>query len=457
MNETSREAAVSTVPVEKKGEATDDAEEEYDPFIHRPYIQEQLNTDFAVFMHLLKAAIGSGILFLPQAFRRTGYVASFVCSVIIGAICIHTAVLTVQCSQVLCKRSRVPMLDFASTADTAFQLGPEKFRKYATTFNLVTNIFVCFVQYQTTVIYALYVATSIEQVIEHFSGVSLDIRVYLVLFLPIYLGLSLVPNLKYLVPITIMGSIFLAGGIFVSIYYFFSDFPSPARLRQFTDVYSTSVYCSIFMFAVHNMSILMPLENTMKNPANMPSILGFGMALNVVVYVFFGFLGYNKYMDACDTVIKNLPLEEIPAQLVKVAIAVSVMFTYGLQYFIPISIIWPMIAEKYHKGYAHELAFRLGGVLISTLMAIAVPQMASLLGLFSALNISTVMLLIPVMIETATKWERENSFQRKCLLVKNVSISVLWMFLMVSGAIESLKDIIETFRGTTEKESEICN
>lgn len=70
----------------------------------------------------------------------------------------------VQCSQALCRRNRVPMLDFAETAEFSFQAGPERIRKYARLFGVVTNVIICFVHFQAVVIYVLYVATSFQQV-----------------------------------------------------------------------------------------------------------------------------------------------------------------------------------------------------------------------------------------------------------------------------------------------------
>jgi hypothetical protein len=39
-----------------------------------------------------------------------------------------------------------------------------------------------------------------------------------------------------------------------------------------------------------------------------------------------------------------------PAQVVKVLYAVAILFSYGLQFYIPTSIIWPSIEEKVPKG-----------------------------------------------------------------------------------------------------------
>ncbi|XP_015590133.1 proton-coupled amino acid transporter-like protein pathetic [Cephus cinctus] len=446
---------IKAVDANTKQSAIDVQDEDYDPFSNRS--QDHLNSDFAVFIHLLKAAMGSGILFLPQAFMKTGYVVAIVSSILIGALCTHTAVITVQCSQILCKRERVPVLNFAETAGASFRSGPRKLQKYSIAFNVATNAIVCFVQYQTTVIYALYVATSFQQVIEHFSNYAMDSRIYILIFLPIYLGLALIPNLKYLVPISIIGSIFLGIGLFITVYYLFVDIPSPESLNVATNVLSLPVYCVIFLFAMHNMSILLPLENSMKNPKNMSKVLRASMALNTCIYATFGFLGYNKYNNTCDTVIKNLPLNEILAQVAKIAVSISVMFTYGLQYFIPIGILWPIIAVKIkpERQLIYEISFRLGGVFVSTFIAIAIPQMVPLLGLFTALTMTTAMLLIPITIELATKWEYTENRTLNFLIAKNIIIAIIWALLLIFGCIESIKDIIENYTGNKDN-ADIC-
>ncbi|XP_011155399.2 proton-coupled amino acid transporter-like protein pathetic isoform X2 [Solenopsis invicta] len=426
-------------------------EGEYDPFADRP--SAPLTSDFAVFMHLVKCAIGTGILFLPHAFRRTGYAMSLVCGIVIGTLGIHTAIIIVQCSQVLCRRNRVPMLDFAETAQFSFQAGPERIRKYARLFGVVTNVIICFVHFQAAVIYILYVATSFQQVIEFFSGLEMDPRVYIVIFFPFTCVLGFVPNLKYLTPFSVIGTLFLFLGVCTAFYYFLDDVPDPRRLNALTEVLPVPMYCAIFLFALHNMTLYLPLENTMRHPGHMPRLIVASTLLNIVTYLAFGFLGYNKYLDACDTVIKNLPMVETLAQIVKIAISLSVLFTFGLAYYVPISVLWPMIRARiatksslHHRFY--ESSLRLGGVIGTTLLAIAVPQMVPLLGLFSALGISTMMLLIPILIETSTKWAEAT----RTMLAKNIAIFVVWLLILIFGTIESTWSIVREYSGIKQEE-----
>ncbi|KAL6260498.1 hypothetical protein P5V15_008022 [Pogonomyrmex californicus] len=353
----------------------------------------------------------------------------------------------------LCRYNRVPTLDLAETAQFSFQRGPERIRKYGKLFSVVTNVIIIFVQFQACVIYILYVATSFQQVIEFFSGVTMNSRIYILIFFPCTVILAFVPSLKYLTPFSVIGSIFLFVGIFVAFYYFFDDIPDPGRLDAVTQILPVPMYCSIFMFALHNMTLYLPLENTMKYPHHLPRIIIANLLLNTFIYLTFGFIGYNKYPLACDTIIKNLPLEETLSQVVKITVAFSILFTFGLAYYIPMTVLWPIIRAKimtksllYHRFC--EFSLRFGGVTAITLLAMAVPQMVPLLGLLSSLSLSAMMLLIPILIETSTKWEEAS----RPLLAKNIIIFIIWLFITIFGMIESGATVIREYGGIKQEE-----
>ncbi|KOC61891.1 Proton-coupled amino acid transporter 1, partial [Habropoda laboriosa] len=262
-------------------------------------------------MHLLKASVGNGLLFLPHGYKRAGYVMGIICSIFIGVLCTHTVVTLVRCSQILCKRHHIPMLDFAGTAEVAFENGPERIRKYSKIFSIITNVIVCFVHIQAGVIYTLYVSSSFQQVIEFFSDHEMNVRIYILALFPIICMFAFVPNLKYLAPFSIVGFLFMLTGVCVALHYLFQAFPSPGRLKPFTQVLPVPMYCTLFLYSLHNVTLCMPLENSMKNPRRLPRLITFNMLANTCLYTTFGFFGYNKYMDStCDTVIKNLPLDD---------------------------------------------------------------------------------------------------------------------------------------------------
>lgn len=68
------------------------------------------------------------------------------------------------------------------------------------------------------------------------------------------------------------------------------------------------------------------------------------------------------------------------------------------------------------------------------LFAIAVPQMASVLGFLTALSMTTMALFIPVVIDIMTKWydDHDNLTSFYCRWIKNIFIGLVWLFMLVS-------------------------
>ncbi|XP_043250291.1 proton-coupled amino acid transporter-like protein pathetic [Colletes gigas] len=315
---------------------------------------------------------------------------------------------------------------------------PNGFRRSGYVMSIICSIFIGL----------LCTHTVVGLVIEFLSGFEMDVRVYILALFPFACGLGFVPNLAYLTPFSIVGFLFMLVGICIAFYYLLDDIPDPGRLQAFTHVMPVPMYCNLMLYGLHNVTLCMPLENSMKNPLHLPWIVTFNMLFNTGMYTVFGFLGYNKYMnDTCDTVIKNLPNEEILAQFVKIAISISIFFSLGIAYYVPYSVLWPMIESKL-KSYSYgKFMFRLGAVVATTILAIAVPIMVPLLGLLAAISMTTVMLLIPTVIETTTKWERSTRF----LLAKNISISFIWMLLLVFGVAEGILSIVREYHGVKMK------
>lgn len=52
------------------------------------------------------------------------------------------------------------------------------------------------------------------------------------------------------------------------------------------------------------------------------------------------------------------------SEAVKFTITTSVLLSYGLHYYIPVKILWPLIAEKVGDEKYKEAIFRLTGVTI---------------------------------------------------------------------------------------------
>jgi hypothetical protein len=54
-----------------------------------------------------------------------------------------------------------------------------------------------------------------------------------------------------------------------------------------------------------------------------------------------------------------------PAQVVKILYAVAILFSYGLQFYVPTTIVWPVIEQRIPKAYSNiaQTAFRIAVVI----------------------------------------------------------------------------------------------
>ncbi|KAF4519395.1 hypothetical protein B566_EDAN008703 [Ephemera danica] len=196
-------------------------------------------------------------------------------------------------------------------------------------------------------------------------------------------------------------------------------------------------------------NVIMPLENNMKTPRSFGGwngVLNKAMVIIISLYVGLGLFGYLKYGDAVEgSITLNLPIEEIPAQLVQVMLALAIYISFALQCYVAVDIAWnmyisPHIERKNYRLFA-EMATRTALVLLSFTLAVAIPNLELFISLFGALCLSVLGIILPSIIESVTF----ETHRRGWLLVKNVCLALFGIAGLVTGTYISIKDIVETF------------
>lgn len=82
-------------------------------------------------IHMLKGSLGTGILAMPQAFSYSGLVTGTVATIVIGFICTYCLHILVKAQYELCKRLKVPILNYPQSMKVALENGPPMFRRFA--------------------------------------------------------------------------------------------------------------------------------------------------------------------------------------------------------------------------------------------------------------------------------------------------------------------------------------
>lgn len=131
-------------------------------------------------------------------------------------------------------------------------------------------------------------------------------------------------------------------------------------------------------------------------------------------------------------------------QSVKLMIAVAIFFTYSLQFYVPMEIIWKNVRHWFGaKKNLAEYSIRVALVIMTVCIAIAIPNLGPFISLVGAVCLSFLGLIFPSVIETVTFWDRPNGLGRfNWILIKNVFLICFGILGFLSGSYVSILDII---------------
>ncbi|XP_051163226.1 proton-coupled amino acid transporter-like protein pathetic isoform X2 [Leptopilina boulardi] len=431
---------------------TRDLENGYDGKAFDPFMERKVDnptTDCDTLTHLLKASLGTGILSMPVAFKSAGLAVGVFATILVAFVCTHCAYVLVKCAHVLYHRTKKTQMGFGDVAEVAFATGPKWGRKFSKFSRYLIELSLFITYFGTCSVYAVIVARNFQQVIEHHTGDVYNERIIIMtLLLPLIL-LSWVPDLKYLAPVSMVANVFMGTGLGITFYYLviniepIAEIPLVAPLSEFPNFFSITI------FAMEAIGVVMPLENSMKTPQHFTGICGVlnrGMGGVTMIYILLGFLGYCAYPDeTAESITLNLPVEEIPAQAVKILVGAAVFCTFGLQFYVCLDIGWNAIKEKCQKRpILANYIMRTVLVTGSVLLAAAVPTIAPFIGLLGAFCFSILGLLIPVFIETVTYWDIGFG-PGNWVALKNVVICIIGILALVFGSRSALIEIIKLY------------
>lgn len=398
----------STEPViNDDGPSTEKTKGDYCPASER--CLEYPTSNFDTMIHLLKGNIGTGILAMPDAFKNAGLIFGVFCTLIMGAMCTHCMHILVQCSHELCIRSEKPALSFSEVIEDSFLSGPIVFRPYAKKMRALVNIFLVITQLGFCCVYFLFVATNLQDTM-HLFRINLSVHLYLTLLFPLIVALAMVKNLKYLTPVSLVASIMTAWGLAITFYYILQDLPHSKEVNPIATWHQLPLYFGTAIYAFEGIGVVLPLENNMKTPEDFGGwngVLNTGMVIVAALYTAVGFFGYLKYGDSVQgSITLNLP-NTLLAQSVRFVMAAAIFLSYGLQFYVPMNIVWPYVKFKLSSENAlkhGEAMTRIALISITFLAAAMIPNLSGIISLVGAFSSSALALIFPPLIEIMTFW-----------------------------------------------------
>ncbi|KAL6423468.1 hypothetical protein ACFW04_010213 [Cataglyphis niger] len=431
--------------IEKGGDSRKGGSNEHGITVHHP------TSYLETMMHLFKGNVGSGIFALGNAFKNAGLLLAPPLTIFLGIICVHAQHILIKCNEEVTRRvgNDADTSGFAGTVEMCFATGPLGLRKYSILMRKLVNIFLCITQLGFCCVYFVFISTNMKQVLDA-HGIEMDVHQHMaVVLIPIMLS-TWIRNLKYLVPISSIANFLLIAGYIATMYIMSHDVPSIRERKYVADWNDLPLFFGTVIYSFEGITLVLPLKNEMKNPNNFNKPLGVlnvGMVIVGFMFVAIGFLSYLKYGDdVADSVTLNLANKEVLPQCIKTAISLSILFTYALQFYVPIAIMWPSIVNRFGPfkwpAFA-EIIFRSVICLITFILAEAIPKLGLFISLVGAVSSTALALVFPPIIDMIICWHNTNlSF---FTITKDVMIVLIGMLGFVTGTYESLTAIIKSF------------
>ncbi|KAG6450761.1 hypothetical protein O3G_MSEX006741 [Manduca sexta] len=420
----------------------------YDPFQNRKL--EHPNSDIRSFANLLKSSLGSGILAMPAAFKNAGTIVGVFGTIILGYICTHCVYLLVKTSQEVSKVAKAPSLGYAETIEAVFAHGPQPLRKLSRSSRIFIDWTMAFTILGACAVYVILLVDSVKQIVDHFYGPDvINKTMYFLMFLVPILLFTQIKNLKYLAPFSGFANVLLILTFLICLYYICSEFPDLDSRPMSANIGDLPLFIGTVIFAMEGIGVVLPVENTMAKPQHFlgcPGVLNITMTVVVLLYMVMGFLGYVRYGDeAKGSITLNLDTGEIPALMAKIFIILAIFFTYTLQFYVPMEIVWrntkEHIAQKYHN--TAQCIMRAIFATLTVAAAATLPQLEQVIGLEGAFFYSFLGLIAPSMMDLIFNWERGFG-KYNWILIKDLLLVFFGTFVLIAGVTQSLREIIRT-------------
>ncbi|XP_053676776.1 proton-coupled amino acid transporter-like protein CG1139 [Anopheles nili] len=439
---TSKDTLAGFSPAEE-GRSIDD---DYDPYKHRTI--NKPNSTFGTFVHVMKGAMGVGILSMPYAIRNGGLIIGIIGTFLLGMLYSHCVHMLVDTAYKICKRERVPMLSFAETIDRACALGPPKVRPFGT---ILKN----FVDYYlmipiASMIYMVFVGSTLHDVINNRTDLDWNVRIYILLAAVPAIVVTQVREIKYLVPFSAMATALIFANVVISLYYIFKE-PLSFDDRDLLPTFdSLTKFLGAAYFAFDATSLIFPVSNQMKHPEHYlgcPGIVNVNNICLAILYSFVGVVGYLRYGDKIrGSITLNFPQEEDLAMVIQILSAVAILFSIGIFFYVPIETVWrrahSRVPEKWH--FIVQSLIRLAYLVAIVGIACAVPDIGTFVGFIGAVFNPILALWMPIIVDTIYRWPSHFGWM-KWHLVKNILMGLFGLYLLVTGTISSVEDIIDLY------------
>ncbi|XP_013626757.1 PREDICTED: amino acid transporter ANTL1 [Brassica oleracea var. oleracea] len=386
--------------------------------------ERPLSSQFKTFANVFIAIVGAGVLGLPYAFKRTGWLMGVLTLFSVAALITHCMMLLVHI------RRKLGAAYIGSFGDLGFAVcGPLG--------RFLVDILIILSQAGFCVGYLIFIGTTLANLfnptttltLRHVSPKSL----YIWGCFPFQLGLNSVKTLTHLAPLSIFADVVDLGAMAVVIV---EDVKIAVEQRPDVVAFGgMSVFfygMGVAVYAFEGVGMVLPLESEMKDKEKFGKVLALSMGIIALIFGAFGVLGYMAFGDeTMDIITANLG-PGLVSSLVKLGLCINLFFTFPLM----MNPVFEIVERRFWSGmYCVWLRWLL--VLAVTMVALLVPNFADFLSLVGSSVCCALGFVLPALFHLMV-FKDEIGWKQQTF---NSGIVLLGFVLAVSGTWSSLSEI----------------
>ncbi|XP_023512173.1 amino acid transporter AVT3B-like [Cucurbita pepo subsp. pepo] len=388
-----------------------------------------LSSQPKTFANVFIAIVGAGVLGLPYAFKRTGWVMSLL-------MLFSVAFFTYYCMMLLVyTRRKIESVIGFSKINSFGDLG---YTICGSPGRIIVDLLIILSQTGFCVGYLIFIGNTMADVYNSPTATDLSPKilglapkvVYVWGCLPFQLGLNSIPTLTHLAPLSIFADVVDLGAMVVvmikDVLIYFKQSPSVEAFGGFSVFFYGM---GVAVYAFEGIGMVLPLESETKNKEKFGSVLGLSMAFITVLYGAFGTLGYFAFgEDTKDMITGNLGSGLI-STIVKLGLCVNLFFTLPLM----MNPVYEIVERRFWGG-RYSLWLRWMLVFMVSLVALLVPNFADFLSLVGSAVCCALAFVLPALFHFLV-FKQEMDVKGWCV---DIGILVLGVVLGVSGTWSAL-------------------
>ncbi|XP_017080435.1 proton-coupled amino acid transporter-like protein CG1139 [Drosophila eugracilis] len=403
-------------------------------------------SNLETFINVLKCVFSTGCLAMPKAFSYSGWLIGLISTFALTLFVLYAMHILLHNVNALGNRYEIPMISYRKTVELAICNGPPRLKFLSKPFGYLVDVLLCAYHFGVDCVYVVFIGRSLKHLGDLYLW-QLDERLYMVLIaLPLILTF-LIRDLKSLVPFATTSNILLLVGYFIIFSYLFRDLPRFEQLEAIQPLKNFSLFFGTVLFAIESVGVILTLGRSMRTPEDFLGICGVlnrGMFVVIIIYALFGFFGYWRYgQETENSILQNLPENEFLPELVSGMFALAIFFSYALQGYVTVDIIWHNYLEPEVEDGSHKVVeslVRIALVIASVLVALQYPDFGLLLAFVGSFCLAQLGLILPGIVDICSRYDKGYG-TGKIFLIRSTIFIIMGLAGGITGTMMTLRNL----------------